>query len=169
MLTRVSDRLSQIWHIVSSIALVIMMLVVVADVALRFMFNLPVRGAYDVVSVCLLIMVFFGIAPVVYRGKEIVIDLVDTALPPTALRGLRTIAAFMAICVLLFIAWSMYGPTLDAWRYGDRSLELNLPIWMFWVAAFIGLAGVIWASVAALWLIVSEPQASLDQQSGEGS
>ena len=57
MLTKFSDRLSHIWHIVSSIALVVMMLVVVADVALRFLFNLPVRGAYDIVSVCLLVMV----------------------------------------------------------------------------------------------------------------
>ena len=169
MLTKFSDRLSHIWHIVSSIALVVMMLVVVADVALRFLFNLPVRGAYDIVSVCLLVMVFFGIAPVIYRGKEIVIDLVDTTLPPTALRALRTIATCMAICVLMFIAWSMFGPTLDAWRYGDRSLELNLPVWMFWAAAFVGLAGVIWASVAALWLFVRHPQASLDQESGEKS
>ena len=63
----------------------------------------------------------------------------------------------------------MFGPTLDAWRYGDRSLELNLPVWMFWAAAFVGLAGVIWASVAALWLFVRHPQASLDQESGEKS
>ena len=55
---------------VSSIALVAMMIVVVTDVT-RFVFNIPVRGAYDIVSFALLIMVFFGIGPVI-AGKEIV-------------------------------------------------------------------------------------------------
>ena len=58
-----------------------MMIVVVTDVTLRFVFNTPVRGAYDIVSFALLIMVFFGIGPVIFAGKEIVMDLFDHILP----------------------------------------------------------------------------------------
>ena len=65
------------------------MIVVVTDVTLRFVFNIPVRGAYDIVSFALLIMVFFGIGPVIVAGKEIVMDLFDHILPGPALKGLR--------------------------------------------------------------------------------
>ena len=71
------DKIERTLQFVSSIALVAMMIVVVTDVTLRFVFNTPVRGAYDIVSFALLIMVFFGIGPVIVAGKEIVMDLFD--------------------------------------------------------------------------------------------
>ena len=73
----ISQTLSRVLHGIAALALVAMMLVVVADVALRFFFNVPVRGSYDLVSLGLLTMVFFGIGPVIARGAEILIDLID--------------------------------------------------------------------------------------------
>jgi len=134
-------RLNRYLTLVASVALLVMMLVVVADVALRYAFNTPVRGAYDVVSAGLLVMVFFGMGPVIHQGREIVIDLFDSRLPPFGLHLLRVTAAIAAVGVILFIGWSMLGPARDAWRYGDRSLELNLPLWVFWALAFVGLFG----------------------------
>ena len=132
-----------------------MMIVVVIDVTLRFLFNIPVRGAYDIVSFALLIMVFFGIGPVIVAGKEIVMDLFDHILPSPALKGLRIISAIGTLAVFLFISWSMIGPAVNAWRYGDRSLELNLPVWVFWACAFTGLVGILISAFAALISVIA--------------
>lgn len=148
--TEGGDRVSHSMLWIASLALAAMMLVVVADVVLRFAFNTPVRGAYDVVSIGLLVMVFFGIAPVIVRRGEILIDLIDPFLPRSALRGLGVAAALGTIGVFLFLGWSMIGPALDAHRYGDRSLELGLPVWWLWAVAFVGLAGILWAAVLRL-------------------
>ena len=131
------------------------MIVVVTDVTLRFVFNIPVRGAYDIVSFALLIMVFFGIGPVIVAGKEIVMDLFDHILPGPALKGLRIIAAIGTLAIFLFISWSMIGPAVNAWRYGDRSLELNLPVWVLWACAFTGLVGILISAFAALISVIA--------------
>ena len=149
------DKIERTLQFVSSIALVAMMIVVVTDVTLRFVFNTPVRGAYDIVSFALLIMVFFGIGPVIVAGKEIVMDLFDHILPSPALKGLRIIAAIGTLAIFLFISWSMIGPAVNAWRYGDRSLELNLPVWMLWVCALTGLVGILISAFAALISVIA--------------
>jgi len=149
------DKIERTLQFVSSIALVAMMIVVVTDVTLRFVFNTPVRGAYDIVSFALLIMVFFGIGPVIVAGKEIVMDLFDHILPGPALKGLRIIAAIGTLAIFLFISWSMIGPAVNAWRYGDRSLELNLPVWMLWVCALTGLVGILISAFAALISVIA--------------
>lgn len=136
-------------HVIASIALIAMMLVVVADVALRFIFNTPVSGAYDLVSAFLLIMVFFGIGPVIASHSEILIDLFDRIAPASIISLFRRTAALGTLLVVLFLGWSMVSPAIDAYRYGGNSLELGLPIWCLWVIAFIGLAGIVWCSLRA--------------------
>lgn len=143
-------RVSRVLHAIASVALVAMMLVVVADVTLRFVFNTPVRGAYDMVSAFLLVMVFFGIGPVIARGSEILIDLIDAVISGRALRALKLVAAAGTLAVVLFLGWSMIAPALDAYRYGGTSLELGWPVWTLWLVAFAGLFGIVWCAVFAL-------------------
>jgi TRAP-type C4-dicarboxylate transport system permease small subunit len=145
------DRLTRIFHHIASLAVVVMMLTVVADVVLRFAFNTPVQGAYDVVGFSLLIMVFFGMASVVSQRSEIVIDLIDSFLPPNVLRLLKWVASLGTLAFFLFLGWSMIGPARDAYTYGDRSLELGVPQWILWALAFVGLAGNVWVALRRLF------------------
>ena len=145
-----NDKSTNAMLMIAGAALVVMMLVVVADVVLRAVFNIPVRGTYDLVSIALLIMVMFGMAPVVARRGEILIDLIDDFLPAWALRLLSLAAAGLGIALFAFCAWSMVGPAMDAWRYGDRSLELGVPQWTLWLAAFVGMIGIFWGYLVQL-------------------
>lgn len=143
-------RLSRVMLWLASAALVAMMLVVVADVGLRVLFNKPVRGAFDMVSILLLVMVAFGTAPVLVRRAEIVIDLIDPAVGPIGVRILGTLAALGTGAMVLFIAWSSVNPLRDAWRWGDRSLELGVPQWALWIVAMIGLTGIMWGALVQI-------------------
>lgn len=134
---------TRILHGIASVALVAMMLIVVGDVALRAVFNTPLRGAYDLVSIALLVMVFFGIGPVIMMKREILIDLIDGVVPSQLLRALKALSAILTLAVFLFIGWAMLEPAMNAWRWGDRSLELGLPLWLLWLPAFVGLAGIL--------------------------
>lgn len=159
------DRITRAMHGIASGALVVMMLVVVVDVVLRAVFNLPVKGAYDVVSIALLVMTMFGIAPVVAQRGEILIDLIDAVLPAPWLRGLALIAALTGVVLFAFFAWSMIQPAVDAWRWGEYSLELGIPKWPLWGVAFIGLVGIFWAYLLQLRAALS---AKTDAPSEEG-
>lgn len=144
------DPVTRVMHVIAGIALVVMMLVVVADVILRAAFNKPVKGAYDVVSISLLVMTMFGIVPVVAQRSEILIDLIDAALPPAGLRLLALIAALTGVVLFAFFGWAMIQPAMDAWNWGERSLELGIPKWPLWVVAFVGLLGIFWAYLLQL-------------------
>lgn len=144
----------------AGVALVVMMLAVVLDVALRHLTGHPLRGSYDVVSFTLLVVVYFGIGGVILRGAEISIDLLDALLPARVLAALKLIAMVLTLATMAFATWAMIGPALDSHRYGDRSLELGLPVWWLWVAAFIGIAGICIAALARLlleWSVVLKP------------
>ena len=137
------SRLSQAMLWTASAALVLMMLIVVGDVVLRAAFNIPLRGAYDLVSILLLVMVAFGIGPVIVRRAEIVIDLLDTAVGPRVVRGLSILSMVLSLGVFLFFGWAAINPARDAWRYGDRSLELGVPQWALWGLALVGMVGIL--------------------------
>lgn len=130
----------------SMLALFAMMLIIVADVFMRYAFNAPIRGTYDLVGILLVIMVFFGLARVIADRAEITIDIVDEWLAASVVRLLTAVAGIVALAVLVFFFWSMVGPMTSAYRYGDRSLELNLPVWLTWVLSLTGLSGAILAA-----------------------
>lgn len=150
------DRVTRVMHGVASAALVLMMLVVVGDVVLRALFDTPVKGAYDVVSIALLVMTMFGIAPVVAQRGEILIDLIDSVLPPVGLSVLAVIAAATGVVLFAFFGWAMIQPALDSWQWGERSLELGIPKWPLWVVAFTGLVGIFWAYLLQLRVALSK-------------
>ncbi|WP_460274281.1 TRAP transporter small permease [Celeribacter sp. ULVN23_4] len=144
------NGLARIMLWIASAALLVMMLITVADVLLRRAFDTAVRGAYDVVSTGLLVMVFFGLAPVVARATEISIDIIDALLSSRAVAFAKFLSTILALTVFLFLGWSMASPAQDAYRWGGYSLELGMPVWWQWVAAFVGLAGIIWIAVMRL-------------------
>lgn len=135
---------------VACIALICMMLVVVVDVISRHALNVPIRGAYDLVSICLLIMIFSGMASVIAERSEILIDIIDGALSASAIRLLKLLASGLTVLASAFLIYSMITPALSAYRYHDRSLELNLPVWTLWVVAFLGLGAMLIVAIARL-------------------
>lgn len=161
-----ADRITQVMHTISALALVVMMLMVVADVVLRAVFNTPVKGAYDVVSISLLVMTMFGIAPVVARRAEILIDLIDAFLPPAGLRALSFLSAVIGVALFAFFGWAMIQPAMDAWAWGERSLELGIPKWPLWVVAFTGLVGIFWAYLLQLRAALKTPPEHPTEEGG---
>ncbi|MCA0870667.1 TRAP transporter small permease subunit [Seohaeicola saemankumensis] len=151
---------------IACVALCVMMLVVVADVVLRAVFNTPIKGAYDVVSIALLVMAMFGMGPVVARRGEILIDLIDSLGSPLLLRGLALVSALIGTGLFIFFGWAMIGPALDAWRWGERSLELGLPKWPLWAITFVGLAGIFWGYVAQLRAALRGPADAPTEEGG---
>ncbi|GIX15140.1 MAG: hypothetical protein KatS3mg118_3099 [Paracoccaceae bacterium] len=149
----------------ASAALVLMMLVVVADVVMRAAFNMPLRGAYDAVGMLLLVMVAFGMGPVIARGGEIVVDLIDHVAGRRGVHALRAIAALMTAAVMLFFAWAALDPAWSAWLYGDHSLELGVPQWILWCVLYLGIIGILWAAAAQILSVLGgRPDAGDDRR-----
>jgi TRAP-type C4-dicarboxylate transport system permease small subunit len=146
----VADRLQRIQLWLAALALTILMLITVADVFLRYLFNSPVRGSYDMVESMLLVFVFNSMAAGFFLRRNVVIDLIDSAVGRRATAVLIRIADLLSVVCLGLLLWAMLGPAMQAYEYGDRKLELNLPIYILWILAFVGAAGTIFCALVTL-------------------
>jgi TRAP-type C4-dicarboxylate transport system permease small subunit len=136
-----ADRLQRMQLRLAAAAMMVMMLVIVSDVVLRYAFNRPIRFSYDLVECTLVVFVFHGLAAVFFRRQNIVIDLIDSALGRAAVAVLIRLSDVVSIFVLLVFLLAMIQPAMQAFAYGDRKLELGLPVYMIWIVAITGIAG----------------------------
>jgi TRAP-type C4-dicarboxylate transport system permease small subunit len=133
----------------AAIALVTMMLGTVLDVFFRYAFNKPLRISYDLVESMLVIYVFHGISSVFLARRNIVIDVIDGLVGQRVLRVLAVCADIVsALCLVLFL-WGMFEPATQAYQYGDRKLELGVPLYVLWGFALAGLLGTLISTIAA--------------------
>ena len=139
-------------------ALIVLMMVTVLDVFLRYAFNRPIRGSYDIVECMLLIFVFHGMAAGFFGRRNIAIDLIDTFAGARAVALLIRLADVLSVVVLLLIFWAMLNPAVQIYQYGDIKLELRLPIYLMWIAALLGLAGTVLAAIVVLLARPAKPK-----------
>jgi TRAP-type C4-dicarboxylate transport system permease small subunit len=132
---------------VAMAALFLMMMTIVVDVFMRYAFNAPVVGAFDVVEICLVVAVFYSMGAAISGFHEIVIDIVDQFASPKAVAFLTRLAGLLSAAVLLFIFVSMLTPAAQSYQYGEMRLELKIPVWTVWAIALVGMCGGLLASI----------------------
>jgi TRAP-type C4-dicarboxylate transport system permease small subunit len=142
----------------ASVALVVLMMVTVIDVLLRYLFNAPIRGSYDIVECMLLIFVFHGMAAAFFGRRNITIDIVDSFIAARTVTILIRVADVLSVVVLLLICWAMLNPAMQIYQYGDVKLDSRIPIYWMWIAAFLGLAGTILAAITVLFARPAAPE-----------
>lgn len=145
------QRLQRAQLRLAALALIIMMLVTVCDVVMRYLFNRPISGSYDLVESMLVVFVFQGL-PAVFLGRQnIAIDVIDSMIGRYAVTTLIRLADLVSLAVLAILAWAMITPALQAYAYGDRKLELGLPLYVLWIVALVGMAGAMLCVIALLF------------------
>jgi len=133
----------------AAVALVTMMTATVLDVFFRYVFNKPLRISYDLVESMLVIYVFHGISSVFLARRNIVIDVIDSMISTRILHLLAAIADIVSVMCLVLLLWGMSQPAMQAYQYGDRKLELGLPLYVLWGFALAGLLGTLACAIAA--------------------
>lgn len=156
---RLVTRIAGYQLILAMLALTVMGSVTVADVVLKYVANRPIVGAYDLVESLLPVVVFHGLPATLLRRQTIVIDLVDHLVGPSGRRGLMLAADVVIVGLLLLLTWAMIPPALQTMAYGDRKLELGLPLIVVWAVAILGMVG---AALAAIVVASRPPPAKAD-------
>jgi TRAP-type C4-dicarboxylate transport system permease small subunit len=144
------QRLQRAQFRLAATALLIMMMGTVIDVFFRYAFNKPLRISYDLVESMLVIYVFHGMSAAFLKRRNILIDVIDAIVDARVVRGLTVMADILSVLCLAIFAYAMTGPALQAFDYGDRKIELGLPLYVLWIFALAGIAGMILCALAAL-------------------
>jgi TRAP-type C4-dicarboxylate transport system permease small subunit len=147
---RLIVRIANLQLILAMLALLVMGAVTASDVFLKYVFSRPIIGAYDLVESLLPVVIFHGLPATLLRRQTIVIDLIDHFVDYRGRRALIAISDAVVLVMLILITWALVAPARLALDYGDRKIELGLPLAVIWGVVIVGMAGVVLAAIASL-------------------
>lgn len=126
----------------SGVALAVIMLVVVADVTLRYAFRSPLGWSYDLIGTYLMVCVFFfALSDTLHHHGHIAIDIFTPQLPRWFLHASLGIGYAVSALLLAMIAWQAWYRTTAAWNANNLiSATVPWPTWPSYLMAVIGTA-----------------------------
>ena len=132
---------------IAALFLAAMLLLTVADVTLRAVFNLPIRGVYDLIELLLAATFYIALPCVFLRDENIVVNSIDD-LAPRWVQTLKRIAELLAAVILVVLAWQGLIEARDSYEFQDVTADLGLPRYWHWLAVLGGLLGGALAALA---------------------
>ena len=131
--------------LVASAVLFAMMGLTVVDVVARYVFNRPLRGAFEVTELMLLVLIFAGLPLVSFSDEHAVMDIIDGLLGPRARRWLERGVQLVNAAILLFLAWLVWLKANRIWGYRDTTDVLRIVYgpFVYFMAVTLALAGLI--------------------------
>jgi len=128
-----------------------MMLLTVADVALRAFFNKPIHGTYELIELGLACAIFVALPAVFLRDEHLVVDVVDSLAPRPLVRLLDLFGALCSLVVLGVMIWRMVPLARDMQEFGDVTADLSIPKIVYWIPVLLGVGA---SALATLVYIV---------------
>ena len=131
--------------VAASAILLAMMLLTVVDVVARYVFSRPVRGAFEVTELMLLVLIFAGLPLVSFADEHAVMDFIDRVLSMRAQRRLQHAVQAANAAFMFLLAWLVWLKADRIWAYRDATDVLRIVYgpFVYFMAVTCGLAGVI--------------------------
>lgn len=131
------NTLSHWCHWASLFFIFVMMMLTTADVILRYIFNRPILGAYEISQFLLVLVVSFGVAEVMVLRGHVEVELVFERLPRRVQRVLGIITSFISLGFFLILSWQTWAQAKVAWIESYETSTLYIP-----QAPFLAVLGV---------------------------
>lgn len=125
--------------IAGALALAVMVLWTMVDIAARLAFNKPLHGTLDLVEVTLVLVAFLALPECFRRDEQIKVDLFDAAVSSRTLAAMRLAGEIATLAFLALLAATLIPPLADAYRFGDQKPDLPVPIFLLLLAIELAL------------------------------
>ena len=131
--------------VVASAILLAMMLLTVTDVVARYVFSRPVRGAFEVTELMLLVLIFAGLPLVSFSDEHAVMDFIDRLLSSRGQRWLERLVQAACAVFMFLLTWLVWRKADRIWAYRDVTDVLRIVYgpFVYFMAITLGLAGLI--------------------------
>jgi TRAP-type transport system small permease protein len=138
-------RVEALLGVAASIILLAMMVLTTVDVVARYVFNRPLRGAFEVTELLLLVLIFAGLPLVSFTNEHAVMDFIDRLLGRRGQRGLQGGVELVSAVLMFGLAWLVWGKADRIWAYRDATdvLRILYGPFVYFMAVALALAGVI--------------------------
>ena len=129
----------------ASAILFCMMTLTFVDVVLRYVFNRPLRGGFEVTELMLLVLIFAGLPLVTHANEHVTMDLIDRWLSPRLRDALARLMEAVSAALMFALTWFMWIKAQRIAAYGDTTDVLRILVgpFVYFMVAMILLSGLI--------------------------
>lgn len=128
------------------------------SVILRYFFAWAIPDTNDISRLLLAILIFWGMAGTSYRGEHIRVDLLWGAFGPRMRRALDVFANAVTLFAMAVFTWMMAVKVADTRTDNLQTFDLNLPVWLWYLTAWLGLVAATGLLAIRLWRLLFAPQ-----------
>jgi len=121
-------KMSKILSSISSIALVSIMVLTVADVVLRI-FKRPITGTYEIVGLLGAIVIGLGIPITSWIRGHIYVDFLTQKLPQERRNVVNIFTRLLGIGLFFIAGWNLIVVGMDLYHTGEVTLTRQLPFY----------------------------------------
>lgn len=134
-------------------ALMITILVVIADISARRTLGFSVKGTIDLTQLAQMACAFLALPYVFLRESHVSVDFFTDHLPPRLRAAVRWLAALVTLVLMFALTWYSFAQAAIQVAQGDKSVTLGIPIAAYWAPALVGMA----LSVVAAAIVLLNP------------
>jgi len=139
-LEKIDDWLNKILMFMGSIAVLFLMSIATANVCLRFFFNAPYRGAYELVGFLGAIVIAFALGYTQKRKDHIVVDILTEKFPKRVNRILDGINYLITMIFFSVVSWQVFIWGMKISKSGEVSETLKIIFHPFIFSVSFGFA-----------------------------
>ena len=138
-------RADALLGVAASVILLCMMLLTVVDVIARYRLKMPVRGAFEVTELMLVVLIFAGLPLVSFSDEHAVMDFIDRLLSRGGQRALQRAVHVVNAAFMFLLTWLMWLKADRIWAYRDSTDVLRIVYgpFVYFMAITLALAGLI--------------------------
>jgi TRAP-type C4-dicarboxylate transport system permease small subunit len=140
MLQDLNARIVRLLLAAAAVIIFLLGFIVCIDIFGRAIFNSPLKGTPEIVSMSIVIICFLLAGYAVQSGSMIYTDVFSAMFGVRGRAFAQLLSAVLGILFFGFIVWGSYEPTLHAWISGEYEGEgaLRVPVWPARVVVVIG-------------------------------
>jgi len=139
-LERTIDGVSRIVNTAGVSVLLVMMALITTDVILRYVFNSPLRGVYEIVEVILVIVVSFGMAYTAMQKGMVAVEVLVERYPPRVRVIVDIFNSLAGLALFSLISWKTAEQAMTYRAAGETTYVSGLPLYPFVLVVSFGAA-----------------------------
>jgi TRAP-type C4-dicarboxylate transport system permease small subunit len=139
-LEKINDSLNKILLFFGSVAVLLLMSLATVNVCLRFFFNTPYRGAYELVGFLGALVIAFALGYTQKRKNHIVVDILTEKFPKRVNRILDGVSYFITTLFFAIVSWQVFIWGTKILRSGEVSETLKIVFYPFIYSVALGFA-----------------------------
>lgn len=153
MLVRFNDWITRALMVAAAVLAFLLCFLVVADVIGRVVFNSPVKGTPEIVSLSIVIICYLQAGFAIRSGGMLHVDTFVNRLPPAAQSWLAAIGALIGMGFFALICYGSFDGAAHAWNSNEFEGEgaLRVPVWP---ARFVIILGTALAALSYLLMVL---------------